>query len=440
MLLKEAIRKKTSHGGSIVVVAGDILTAFDAMRHNLIEEACGPGLDVDTRIATMKQYHHKHAYLSIPGGGDTEAFPFVRGGWLGGINTPDLFNQVLVLRHQLDDIVIDWERRGMGITFDGQMLANHIFFADNGFVLADTVEDGLAMMQQITDRLYSIGFEWKPTSLQIMLAGDIANQSIERCLKTPFGTALQVCQVTQMEALGTLIDNQGKYTESVDFRLTQAERVFQKHRVVLCGRGSPGQKLAAWESTVATSAAFGSGAVPLTRELAHHVHAWENRLFRQSLRLRPWQSELDQKDGYVCYLQRTSRFIDHMRSHCLRPALFHLMLRGYFWEAWKEKVRTDRDGQKRTQELRLYRSAKWWHGIRPIPFHVRKLHGWVHARVGTPLRQWEDLMVEMGGVDWRTWRDTAKSMREWMRWSDDTIDVLCGLWDLPSLPKKQPPQ
>lgn len=91
-LLKEAIRKRRDDGGNMVILARDILTAFNAMRHASIDEAFHSDLDVDTLIAIMKQYHHKHAYLTIPGAGDTDVFPFTRGGWQSGINIPDLLN------------------------------------------------------------------------------------------------------------------------------------------------------------------------------------------------------------------------------------------------------------------------------------------------------------------------------------------------------------
>ena len=434
VLVKESIRKRRDDGGSMVIIAGDILTAFDAMKHGVIDGAFDSNLDVDTRIAVMKQYYRKQAFLTIPGAGNSDSFPYVRGGWQGGINTPDQFNQVL--RRHLEDIILGWETRGLGVTFGGKLIANHIFFADNGFILADKLEDGMLMMQQLTDRLYKIGFEWKPSSLQLMMVGADADQTIDRSLQLPHATSVKICQVSQMEVLGTLIDHEGSHRESVHFRLLQAERSFQKHRQVLCGRGSPGQKLAAWESTVSTSATFAAGVTPLTRELAHDVNAWENRHLRFVLRLRPWEAEMQQENGYTVFLQRSARYIDYLRGLCNRPSLVHLMLRAYFREAWKEKVRADRDGRNRTLELREYRNARWWKDILAIPFHARKYHGWVHARPGAPLRQWEDLMVEMCGVDWRTLRDSSNSKREWMKQADDIINILCSLWDLPSLSKK----
>lgn len=134
----------------------------------------------------------------------------------------------------------------------------------------------------------------------------------------------------QMHVLGTLVDNECSPKTSLNYRLLKAERVFQKRRAVLCGKGSPGQKLPALESTALNSAAYGTGTNPLTREQAHQVHSWENRHLRLVLRLRPWAQELDEPGGYVMYVQRSARFIDYMKTQCLRPSLVHLCFDNIF--------------------------------------------------------------------------------------------------------------
>ena len=62
-LVKEAIRKKVAEGRSMVIWAGDISTAFDAMRHGHVNSTLGPGVDIDTRIALLKQLYNKRAFL-----------------------------------------------------------------------------------------------------------------------------------------------------------------------------------------------------------------------------------------------------------------------------------------------------------------------------------------------------------------------------------------
>ena len=77
------------------------------------------------------------------------------------------------------------------------------------------------------------------------------------------------------------------------------------------------------------------------------------------------------------------------------------MLRAYLREAWDEKLRRDRDDKNRTQILRLYRSQHWWLALVGTPWQIRSAVGWIHARLGVPVRQWEDLLVEFRGERWR---------------------------------------
>ena len=54
--LREAIRKRTDDGRQLVVWTGDVLTAFDQMRHEYLDLGLEfAGVDIDTRIALMKQ-------------------------------------------------------------------------------------------------------------------------------------------------------------------------------------------------------------------------------------------------------------------------------------------------------------------------------------------------------------------------------------------------
>ena len=128
-----------------------------------------------------------------------------------------------------------------------------------------------------------------------------------------------MCPVTQMEVLGSLIDNMASPKESIDYRLCRAAKWFRKHQTTLCGKGTPLEKLLAWEATAMSSASFGAGTVPLTKELALHVQSWEQRHARIFLRLKQTPAELESEGGYVLYLQRTAHFVNYVRESTNRP-------------------------------------------------------------------------------------------------------------------------
>ena len=55
MQLRELIRKRSDDGHSLVLVAGDILTAFDEMRHEANDQTMGGfGTDINVRIEMIK--------------------------------------------------------------------------------------------------------------------------------------------------------------------------------------------------------------------------------------------------------------------------------------------------------------------------------------------------------------------------------------------------
>ena len=53
------------------------------------------------------------------------------------------------MQHILAGTIDIWEILGYGVSFDGQVVLNHVVFADNIFLLCDSLEDGLDMLQQV---------------------------------------------------------------------------------------------------------------------------------------------------------------------------------------------------------------------------------------------------------------------------------------------------
>ena len=444
-LLREAVRKRSDDGKPLVVFAGDILTAFDEIRHEHLDGALrASGVDIETRIELMKQLFNKNASLLLPGAGETEKFEYSKGGWQGGINTPDEFN--CMIQHYLSDVVGPWNDLGLGMSVDDESSAcNHIFVADNGFFLADSVDDAIFMFQEVTSRLYQIGFKWKPSSLQFMLIGSLKGQIATMQVQSPDGEHLVLEQVAEMEVLGAMLCDDGEQKPAIDHRLSKAEKVFRKYQAVLCGKGSHAEKLKAWDVTAIASAAYCSGTLSLTKELATHVHSWEHRMLRQVFRLKPASDEVLDSAGWDRYYDRSRRIIDAAKMKHCHAFLVHRLLREYCKEAWHEKTRRDKDGGNRTEKLRLYRTRSWWESAIRTPIRYRRPSGWVHSRRGATLRQWEDLMVAFRGLDWRKWRDNCADERAWKVSTRVLINEICAAWQLPLLPEpvseefRQPP-
>ena len=326
----------------------------------------------------------------------------------------------------------------MGMTADdGAVVVNHLFFADNGYFLADSLQDALEMFENVTECLYALGFQWKPSSLQIMFVAGGCNSGQEVVeIRLPNGESASLQVVEEMEVLGALVTQEAAFKEALDYRLSKGERVFRKYQGLLCGKGSHRDKLLAWESTAMASALHCSGTLALTKEMARHAHSWELRLWRQAFRLKPRGGEVVDGDGWQTYYDRSQAIIERAKAMTRRPFLVHRMLLEYFKEAWSGRIRFDRDGRRRTEQLRLHRSRLWWDDTMRIPYYHRRIMGWTHARPGNPLRQWEDVLVELKGPRWREWRDSFENERAWKCCTRELINSICSLWDLPQLEER----
>ena len=54
--LREAVRKRSHDGKPMDLISGDVLTAFDQMRHGALHDVLkGPGLNVDASVELMQQ-------------------------------------------------------------------------------------------------------------------------------------------------------------------------------------------------------------------------------------------------------------------------------------------------------------------------------------------------------------------------------------------------
>ena len=104
----------------------------------------------------------------------------------GGGPDPDEFN--IMMCHVMEDIVDYWEKIGEGLTLSlkidnkgktEDITFEHILWADNIILLADTAEKLENMAQMVTDKLYSIGFKWKPKSLEVLTGGSIIKEKVK---------------------------------------------------------------------------------------------------------------------------------------------------------------------------------------------------------------------------------------------------------------------
>ena len=74
-MIREILRLAAKVGYPIIIISADVLTAFDNMLHATIDKCLEyTNVDIDTRIAVMREYSKKKARIRINGAGTTKRF------------------------------------------------------------------------------------------------------------------------------------------------------------------------------------------------------------------------------------------------------------------------------------------------------------------------------------------------------------------------------
>ena len=107
--------------------------------------------------------------LNLPGGLSSNAVHLPKGGIQGGVRTPGQFNAIIECA--LYEPVRIWQEKGWGILPDHNFLLTHLVWCDNIFLLESDVKRAGLMMIMMTDSLSRFGAFWKPSSLEVTVAG-----------------------------------------------------------------------------------------------------------------------------------------------------------------------------------------------------------------------------------------------------------------------------
>ena len=418
----------------IIICTLDAKTAFDAMKHQALDVAMqNRGLSITSRLALLRELFGKTAFLNIPAAGSSKTFPFLRGGKQGGVETSDEFN--LVVESAMEELTRWWDFWEMGFQMDGgsdgEELFHHVTWFDNIFLVASDVDTFAAMAQQLTDCMYSVGFQWKSSSLEILTGGTMIHSPVQVSIHTQGHEIMHFKQVEQLLTLGVMLDGGGSTIASLEHRLERGEACFWANAKAFRSRGKQIEKLKAWSAAPLASAAVGASSWALTKHVVLRLRRWEMKHLRQIFRLRRRPEE-----GQMAYNVRTARWLDKLRDDLNIPHAHHQVMRAVFRSAWRERHFRDISGSNLLQVIRNYKSQLWWEFVKAAPYKDRRDEGAVHSRTG-PAINYETVFVESMGADWRSHRDAHGSYPDWKRRCEELVNELCALWQVPCLPKRQ---
>ena len=173
-IIFKLIRDASIFGLPFVLRVGDILTAFDLMKHDQICSALAKkGIGATGGRMEMRELSDVSLTLQLPGAPLSSAVPLEKAGIQGGVRTPDQFNAMI--EHALYKLAQIWQERRWGIELDNGFRLTHLVWCDNIFLFETDLARAEKMMIVLTQVLSMCGLFWKPSSLQVLCAGRLAD-------------------------------------------------------------------------------------------------------------------------------------------------------------------------------------------------------------------------------------------------------------------------
>ena len=114
--------------------------------------------------------------MTLAGIGTSKSFSYRRGGWQGGVNTPDEFNNVI--EHIMEPLVASWHERGYDLKL-GHLSITHIVWADNIILIANNLTQLEQMANELSKALEKHGYQLKHDQLDLLTMGEVNSESKE---------------------------------------------------------------------------------------------------------------------------------------------------------------------------------------------------------------------------------------------------------------------
>merc|ERR1712232_456386 len=134
------------------------------------------------------------------------------------------------------------------------------------------------------------------------------------------------------------------------------------------------------------------------------------------------------------YNHRTAHKIYGWFAEGKRKMLFQKVIASVQKAAWDESKSVLRNGSNPLAAARNGSSRIWWEGLKTIPASRRREEGLVFTRTG-PQSFWEDPLVAIWGLEWRSKRDGC-GQAAWISRQADFVNELSKRWSLPTFAKK----
>ena len=137
-------------------------------------------------------------------------------------------------------------------------------------------------------------------------------------------------------------------------------------------------------------------------------------------------------DGPMDYNMRTAAVISKWCERAGVQLLYSRVVEAVYQAAWRDHVFTIDSAEAPLKVARDYRNEEWWQTYCQITSqNMRKKLGACHRQAGAQKRAWEHIFVAAWGIHWRSRREVAQTLSEWMKNFSGFITLVCKSWGLP---------
>ena len=258
-------------------------------------------------VAVLAALSDMPATITLPGFGPCEPSPFTRGGKQGGRETPMVWT--IFLDFILQPAVEKWNTYKYGLRDLDNFgeFANRCIWSDNLFLLADGVNQGARMTQDVMEAWEPWGLRLKTEDMKCVCKWPLHRWDRPILGSIPIvhgGNDYFVEGVMEVPVLGTGLAFTDSAKAATEHKTIKADTCCFKLLANFKKPGSLLKKARAWAIGPQTSMLRGGRAWALTSEVVKQLKTWELKWLRKIFKLRPRRDE-----EHFEYLQRTAALI-----------------------------------------------------------------------------------------------------------------------------------
>lgn len=308
--------------------------------------------------------------------------PVEKGAGQGRAGTPFMWNQMWA--SQIDRLQRSWEAVP-SISWAPELRAwGLLLWADNFYLLGDDPEILQDRIEEVEYIATSLRLHFGSSSLEFLASefsatSEAPEDRFETFWLPHSGQRFQ--QVTELKALGIVMDGRGSTKAAFEKRVQVALLVWRRHERLLCNQCLPAaDRLRLFYGSVGQSLLYGAGAWTPSKWLQYRLCALENRWLRRMF----WQDTRPGNVGYVVWLRRGNR-----QAHRLRLRSGYQSLSQRCWllvHTWAGHLHRCPDGVSAAAAAWRWKDQAWWQAMQALQGGGDPTNsgGWRH-----PARNWQ---------------------------------------------------